>query len=59
MVNRRVSEYDDSFKSEWFERQFVPVLEHTDVRCASWEEFIEDIHKADHEFGQGLQLFYQ
>ena len=59
VVNRRVSEYEDESKIEWFEREFIPVLERADVRCISWEELIEDIDKADNEFGRALQSFYQ
>ena len=57
-VQRRVSEYRDVGKVEWFNEWFLPVLEKAMVKCNSWEEILEHIASVDSPFGEEIGEFY-
>ena len=57
IVGERVERYDKP-KTEWFEDWFLPMLEHIQIGCISWEDIITYIQAVDAEFGQALSGFY-
>ena len=58
IVLRRVQEYDNTDKNEWYENWFVSLLEHMDVKCISWEQTIEFIRRKDKD-GPCLRILDQ
>lgn len=58
IVSRRVSEYEDESRQEWFENWFVPVSHNIKIRCVAWEEVLEIVNLMDPEFGKELGGFY-
>ena len=62
-VEDRVSAYanrkDEADKNKWFNEWFLPVLEHIDIRCLSWEEVISCIEKVDTVTVRNIREFYQ
>lgn len=58
IVERRVSEYEDSDKESWYADWFIPVVENMKIREISWEEVIEIISNNDVNTGDRLQKFY-
>ena len=57
-VQRRVSEFEDAAKDDWFEQWFLPTLTTADIRCMSWEEVLNDIEKHDPVEASELHKFY-
>jgi len=57
-VERRVAAYDGLHDS-WFKDFFLPVLEHIDIRCLTWEEIISYIRNEDIECGNQVSTFYE
>jgi hypothetical protein len=57
-VLRRVSEYNDLVKEEWFENCFLPTLRTIDIRAFSWEELVRTVMEADPASGSDLTDFY-
>ena len=58
IVQRRVSEYEDAEKDQWFEERFLPILAAADIRCMSWEELLDVVEKHDSNEAAGLRDFY-
>ncbi len=58
-VERRVSEYHDEAKREWYLTWFLPVLERANIGCISWESIIGAIRIADPEAATDLESFYE
>ena len=57
-VQRRVSEYEDQAKLEWFEEWFLPTLKAIRLRCISWEELLAVVSEHNDEDGKELNDFY-
>lgn len=57
-VERRVQAYEGK-KDQWFEDWFLPVLNHMDIRCLSWESILEYIDSGDIASTSDLQDFYR
>jgi len=58
IVKRRVSEYNDSKKVDWFQNAFRPLLERITIREISWEEVLAFISDSDPEYAVEMQNFY-
>jgi len=62
-VKDRIDAYanrkDKEEKNSWFNEWFLPVLEHIDIRCLSWEEVIGYIKEADTASGRKIEEFYK
>lgn len=58
VVERRVSEYKEPIRQQWFEQHFIPVLENSVIRCVSWEELINEIRLVDPSDAEHFQAFY-
>ena len=58
-VERRVSEYHDEAKRNWYQTWFLPVLERANIGCISWESIIGAIRTADPEAANDLESFYE
>ncbi len=57
-VERRVQVYEGK-KDQWFEDWFLPVLDHMDIGCLSWESILEYIGSSDIASTSDLQVFYR
>ena len=57
-VQRRVSEYEDQAKLEWFEEWFLPTLESIGLRCITWEELLAVVSEHSEAEGNELSDFY-
>ena len=57
-VLRRVEEYGNKNKVEWYNNWFLPLLESMDIKCISWEKVINFINKKDDSAGNELEEFY-
>ncbi len=58
VVRRRVSEYEDPEKHQWFDEWFLPTLAAAKIRCISWEEILTVISEHKEADGQDLGEFY-
>ncbi len=58
-VQRRVFEYDDQARREWFEEWFMPTLEAIGLRCITWEELLAVVLENDEVEGKELGDFYE
>lgn len=62
-IKDRVDTYSDrEYKDEkenWFREWFLPVLEHIDIRCLTWEEVIGYIQGENLESGKQISAFYE
>lgn len=58
-VHRRVAEYQDREREDWFNIWFLPVLEEAVTESLSWEEVIGEIGRVDDVYGQELYDFYE
>lgn len=58
VVRRRVSEYDEEDKRQWYEQSFLPVVDSADIRCISWEEILALVGNIDSRFAAELADFY-
>ena len=62
-VEDRIKAYanreDKEKKEDWFKEWFLPVLEHIDIRCLTWEEIISYIRNEDIECGNQVSTFYE
>ncbi len=58
IVQRRVAEFEDAEKDQWFEEWFLPTLATADIRCISWEELLDVIENHDPAEGAELREFY-
>lgn len=59
IVKRRVSEYSDDAKEQWFKINFLPLLDKIDIKEISWESLIGFILETDRETGDQLDKFYK
>lgn len=57
-VKRRVQAYEGT-KDQWFEDWFLPVLDHMEIGCLSWEAILEYIGSGDTVLTSDLQDFYR
>ena len=57
-VERRVAEYSDPVKRQWFTDWFEPTLEHILLKCISWEDLVAFVRSSDRQFGDELADFY-
>jgi len=57
-VQRRVSEYEDQAKQQWFDEWFSPTLDAIGLRCISWEELLAVISQNNAADGSELGEFY-
>jgi len=57
-VQRRVSEYEDQAKLQWFEEWFMPTLESIGLRCITWEELLAVVSGHSEAEGKELGDFY-
>ncbi|MFW6282058.1 MAG: hypothetical protein ACOC1O_04625, partial [bacterium] len=57
-VLKRVEEYENKEKKEWYNNWFLPLLENIDIKCISWEEIINFIKDKDNDYGKELDKFY-
>ena len=58
VVQKRVSEYEDQAKNQWFDEWFLPTLDIMKLRCISWEEPLSVISKHSSSEGRELSEFY-
>ena len=58
-IGRRVSEYDDDSKREWFKNWFLPVLDVASIRIISWEEILDVIGSAIASDAEESGTFYK
>lgn len=58
VVERRVSEYEEAQKEQWFAEWFLPTLDAANVRCMSWEELLDVIEVNDPSEVLELRKFY-
>lgn len=62
-VEDRIKAYanreDKEKKDSWFKEWFLPVLEHIDIKCLTWEQIISDIRNEDLECGNQVSTFYE
>jgi hypothetical protein len=58
-VQRRVSEYEDQAKLEWFEEWFLPTLDAIGLRCITWEDLLAVVSENDEVDGRELGDFYE
>ena len=59
IVKQRVSEYPDPEKNSWFEKWFIPTMDHIWIREISWEEIISLIDQFDSTCGADINAFYE
>jgi hypothetical protein len=57
-VEKRVQAYEGK-KDLWLEDWFLPVLDHIEIQCLSWESVLEYIGSVDTAFSNSLRDFYQ
>jgi len=57
-VQRRVSEYEDQARQQWFEEWFLPTLEAVGLRCITWEELLAVVLEHSEAEGKELSDFY-
>jgi len=57
-VRRRVSEYGDQAKFQWFEEWFMPTLESIGLRCITWEELLAVVSEHSEAEGNERSDFY-
>ncbi len=57
-VQKRISEYDDQAKQQWFESWFLAVLEVMKLRCIAWEELLMVVSESNEADGKELLDFY-
>ncbi|MHC4143595.1 MAG: hypothetical protein ACYSUD_02335 [Planctomycetota bacterium] len=58
VVQRRVGEYEDPQKDQWFDDWFLPILGAADIRCVSWEELLDVIEDNDPDEAPEFREFY-
>jgi len=58
IVQKRVSEYEDQAKLQWFEGWFLPTLDVIGLRCIAWEEFLSVVSEHNEVDGRELGDFY-
>ena len=58
IVRRRVSEYEDETKVQWFEEWFLPTLDVLGLRCIAWEALLAVVSENDEAAGRELGEFY-
>ena len=58
IVERRVSEYEDPTKKQWFDEWFLPTLHRIHIQEISWEEIIDLISRLDSVVGKEFDAFY-
>ena len=58
VVRRRVAEYAEPEKDQWFEEWFLPISKIANIRCMSWEEILTVISAQNEADGQSLGEFY-
>lgn len=61
IVQRRVAEYEDEAKNQWYKEWFEPLLglDCFEIQAISWESIIEFIRLQDAQAGEEFQQFYQ
>jgi hypothetical protein len=57
-VQRRVYEYEDQAKQQWFNEWFLPTLAAIRLRCISWEELLAVVAEHNEANGDELGEFY-
>lgn len=57
-VHRRVLEFKEKSKMDWFNEWFLPALELLNVNEMSWEDIVDFIISNDFAFGKELNEFY-
>ncbi|MGB5630900.1 MAG: hypothetical protein WBM57_16150, partial [Woeseiaceae bacterium] len=58
VVERRVLEYEDPKRLQWFEKHFIPVLENSVIRCVPWEELLDEIRTVNPIDADHFHAFY-
>lgn len=58
VVRRRVAEYAEQEKNQWFEEWFLPTSKAANIRCISWEEILMNISAQNESDGHCLGEFY-
>jgi hypothetical protein len=58
IVHKRVSEYEDQNKLQWFEEWFLPTLDVMGLRCIAWEELLSVLSEHNESDGRELEDFY-
>jgi hypothetical protein len=58
VVQRRVAEYEDETKRQWYDQWFLPVVNKANIRCISWEEILVLVSESDPQYGAKLEDFY-
>ena len=58
VVLKRVTEYKETAKDQWFNDWFLPTLAVVKSRCISWEEILAVISDSNEEEGRELAEFY-
>ncbi len=58
VVLKRVTEYEEPAKDQWFNDWFLPTLAVAKSRCISWEEILAVISDNNEEDGRELAEFY-
>ena len=58
VVLKRVSEYEDQSKLEWFEEWFLPTLDVIGLGCIAWEEMLAVVSEYSEAEGRELGEFY-
>lgn len=58
VVRKRVAEYKESAKSQWFDDWFLPTLAVAKSRCISWDEILTVISDNNEADGRELSKFY-
>ncbi len=57
-VQAYAGEKEEDQKIEWYENQFIPVIDKIAVDALSWEQIIEHVNSNDSDFGFQLNDFY-
>ena len=58
-IDAYVNREDKEEKNNWFKEWFLPVLEHIDIRCLTWEEVIDYVMIEDSMYGRNIEEFYK
>ena len=58
VVRRRIAEYEETERDQWYEEWLLPVSKAANIRCISWEEILTVISAQNEADGKSLGEFY-
>ena len=61
-IRERIKQYEPEWRQQrlnpWMTDVLLPVLDRLHLSCIPWEQVLDDLQKADPEYGAAMQEFY-